>query len=61
MFTIRAANEMVGVRIYLQVKDMDHILEAQVRHGPRREVKLDEIREQLHLQGDCHVSKSATH
>jgi hypothetical protein len=61
IFTIRAPNELVGVRIYLQVTDMDHILEAQVRRGPRREVRLDEIREQLNLKGDCHVSNSATH
>jgi len=51
--------EMIGVRIYLQATDMDHILQTQVQHGIRREIDIDKIREVLHLKGECCVSNCA--
>ena len=51
---------MVGVRIYRQATDMDHVMQIQMRRGPTREINLDKIGEQLQLKGRCQVSDSSS-
>src|SRR6267154_1133874 len=51
--------EMIGVRIYLRVTDMYHILQMQVQRGIRREIDIDKIKEVLHLKGECCMSNCA--
>ena len=55
-YAIRVEHETVGMHIYQRATDVNHIMQAQVRHRTSREIDLDGIGKLLKLKGKCYVS-----